>query len=34
MEEKEIPWTKLYIVLMLSLVVMIGLMYGLTIAYS
>jgi hypothetical protein len=34
MEEKNIPWSKLYLALMLSLALMIGLMYGLTVAYS
>ena len=34
MEDKQIPWTKIYVGLMASLVVMIGLMYWLTRAYS
>jgi hypothetical protein len=34
MEENQIPWTKIYLGLMVSLVVMISLMYALTLAYS
>jgi hypothetical protein len=34
MEEKQIPWTKIYLGLMASLILMISLMYALTRAYS
>jgi hypothetical protein len=34
MEENQIPWTKIYLGLMASLVLMISLMYALTLAYS
>jgi hypothetical protein len=34
MEEKQIQWSKIYLALMGSLVVMIALMYWLTRAYS
>jgi hypothetical protein len=34
MEEKQIPWTKIYLGLMISLVILISLMYALTLAYS
>ena len=34
MEEKQIPWTKIYLGLMASLILMISLMYALTLTYS
>jgi hypothetical protein len=34
MEEKQIPWTRIYLGLMISLVIQISLMYALTLAYS
>jgi len=34
MEDNQIPWTKIYVGLMASLLVMIGLLYWLTLAYS
>lgn len=34
MEEKRIPWTRIYLGLMVSLVILISLMYALTLAYS
>jgi hypothetical protein len=34
MEEKQIPWNKIYLGLMISLVILISLMYALTLAYS
>jgi hypothetical protein len=34
MEEKQIPWTRIYLGLMVSLVLLISLMYALTLAYS
>jgi hypothetical protein len=34
MEEKQIPWTKIYLGLMASLAILISLMYALTLAYS
>ena len=34
MENNQIPWTKIYVGLMASLLVMIGLLYWLTLAYS